>query len=127
RDAPEKNSGNRTAGKPVTGGRVKGMRYFTAYSQVASGLRKMTGARRSLLLQKITESRPAVRYFSFPGSDPLPQTRRNVSFSEPTLPEEPKRRTKTTHGLIYLGRLPECKKLKIWIRPVDSSLSGSII
>ncbi|MDP4131981.1 MAG: hypothetical protein Q8939_17620, partial [Bacteroidota bacterium] len=64
RDAPENNSGNRRAGEtPVTGGRVKGMRDFTAYPQVASGLRKMTGARRSLLLQKITESRPAVRYF----------------------------------------------------------------
>jgi hypothetical protein len=28
-------------------------------------------------------------------------------------------------GLIYPGRLPECKKIKIWLRLVDSSVLGS--
>ncbi|MDP4212843.1 MAG: hypothetical protein Q8926_09475 [Bacteroidota bacterium] len=120
RDAPEKNSGNRRVEKPVRRDRVKGMRDFTSYLPIPLGSGKITRAGRSLLLQKITESRSAAGYFSLSGSDPLPQTRRNVSaspWSEPTPPEEPKRRTKTTRGLIYLGRLPECKKLKIWLRP----------
>ncbi len=122
-DAPKKKSENRTVEEPVTRDRVKGMTDFTSYPQMASGVRKITRTRRSLLLQKITEGQSAVEYFSSTGSDPLLQTSRNVSgspFSEPEPPEEPKPRTKTTSGLIYLGRLPECKKLKIWLRPVDS-------
>ncbi|MEO7045288.1 MAG: hypothetical protein ABI091_08240, partial [Ferruginibacter sp.] len=129
-DAPEKNSGNRTAEEPLPGDRVKGMRDFTSYPQIPSGVRRITGVGRSLRLQKTTESQSAAGYFSFPGSDPLPQTGRNVSaspLSEPKPPEEPKLRTRTTSGLIYLGRLPACKKLKIWLRPVDSSFSGSVI
>ncbi|MFI5124735.1 MAG: hypothetical protein ACHQDF_05370 [Chitinophagales bacterium] len=123
RDAPEKNFGNRTVEEPVTGDRIKGMTDFTSYPPIPSGTRKITRARRSLLLQKITESPSAAGYFSSPGSDPLLQTGRNVSASPSGEPEppEPKPRTKTTHGLIYLGRLPACKKLKIWLRPVDSS------
>jgi hypothetical protein len=129
-DAPKKNSENRTVEEPVTRDRVKGMSDFTSYPQIPSGVKKITRTRRSLLPQKITEGQSAVEYFSSTGSDPLPQTSRNVSaspFSEPEPPEEPKQRTKTTSGLIYLGRLPECKKLKIWVRPVDSSVLGSII
>ena len=119
-DAPKKNSENRTVKEPVTRDRVKGMTDFTSYPQIPSGVRKITRTRRSLLLQKITEGQSAVEYFSSTDSDPLPQTSRNVSespFSEPEPPEKPKPRTKTTSGLIYLGRLPECKKLKIWLRP----------
>ncbi len=129
-DAPKKNSGNRTVEEPVTRDRVKGMTDFTSYPQIPSGKRKITRTRRTLLLQKITEGQSAAEYFSTTDSDPLPQTSRNVSespFSEPEPPEESKPRTKTTSGLIYLGRLPECKKLKIWLRPVDSSGLGSII
>src|SRR5450432_944539 len=126
-DAPKKNTENRTIEQPVTRGRKRGMTDFTSYSQIPSGLRKMTRSRRSLLLQKITEGQSADEYFSSTDSDPLPQTVRNVSFSEPEPPEKQKRRTKTTSGLIYLGRLPECKKLKVWLRPVDSSGLGSII
>ncbi len=120
-DAPKKNSENRTVEEPVTTDRVKGMADFTAYPQKPSGVRKMTRAGRTLLLQKITEGQSA-EYFSFPGSDPLQQTSKKISkspFSEPEPPVKPKQRTKTTNGLIYLGRLPECKKLKIWLRPVD--------
>jgi hypothetical protein len=122
-DAPKKKSGNRTAKGPVIRDRVKGMTDFTSYPQKPSGVRKMTRTRRSLLLQKITEGQSAVEYFSSTDSDPLPQTSRNISessFSETLPTEEPKRRSKTTNGLIYLGRLPACKKLKIWVRPVDS-------
>ncbi len=120
-DAPKKKSGNRTTKEPVIRDRVKGMTDFTVFPQMAPGVRKITRTRRSLLLQKITEGQSAAEYFSSTDSDPLPQTCRNVSessFSEPEPPEEPKPRTKTTSGLIYLGRLPECKKLKIWVRPV---------
>jgi hypothetical protein len=121
-DAPKKNSGNRTVENPVTRGRMKGMTGFTSYPQKPSGARKITRARRSLLFQKITTGQSAVEYFSSTDSDPMSQTCRNVSespFSEPEKPEQPKQRTKTTDGLIYLGRLPECKKLKLWLRPVN--------
>jgi hypothetical protein len=97
---------------------------FTSYPQIPSGLRKMTRTRRSLLLQKITEGQAAVENFLSNESDPLPQTSRNVSASSISEPEKPKPRSKTTSGLIYLGRLPECKKLKVWLRPVDSSGLG---
>jgi hypothetical protein len=120
-DAPKKNSENRTIEEPVTRDRVKGMRDFTLYLQISSRVRKITRTRRFLLLQKITESQSAVEYFSSTDSEPLPQTSRNVSASSISDPKPSKLRTKTTSGLIYLGRLPECKKLKIWLRPVDSS------
>jgi hypothetical protein len=84
----------------------------------------------SLLLQKIKEGQSGAEYFSSAQLDPLPQISRNNSespFSEPEPPGKPKSRTKTTSGLIYLGRLAECKKLKIWLRPVNSSDLGSII
>jgi hypothetical protein len=126
-DAPKKNSENRRIEEPVTRDLVKGMTDFTSYPQIPFGVRKITRKRRSFLLQKITEGQSAVEYFSSTGSDPLLQTSRNVSaspFSEPEPQEEPKRRTKTTSDLIYLGRLPECKKLKMWLRPVDPSVLG---
>jgi hypothetical protein len=129
-DAPKKNFKNRMVEEPVTRGRKKGMADFTSYPQIPSRVRKMTRSRRSLLLQKITEGQSADEYFSSTDSDPLPQANRNVSaspFRESEPPEEPKPRTKTTSGLIYLGRLPECKKLKIWVRPIDPSDIGSII
>jgi hypothetical protein len=114
-DAPKKNSENRTVEQPVTRDRVKGMTDFTSYPQIPLGVRKITRTRRSLLLQKITAGQSAAEYFSFTDSDPLPQTSRNVSessFNEPEPPKEPKPRTKTTSGLIYLGRLPACKNSK---------------
>ncbi len=129
-DAPEKYSENTTVKEPVTRGRVKGMADFTSYTQKPTGVRKITRARRSLLLQKITEGHSAVEYLSSTDSDPLTQTGRNISespYSEPELPEKRKPRTKTTSGLIYLGRLPECKKLKIWLRPVDTSFLSPVI
>jgi hypothetical protein len=122
-DAPKKNSGNIMVEEPVTRERVKGMTDFISYPQTPSGVRKITRTRRSLLLQKITAGQSVVEYFSSTGSEPLPQTGRNVSdslISEPKPQEEPKLRKKTTSGLIYLGRLPEYKKLKIWLRPIDS-------
>jgi hypothetical protein len=121
-DAPKKKSENSRVKEPAAGDRVKGMTDFTLYPPIPSGIRKITRTRRSFLLQKVTEGQSAIEYFSFNDSDPLPQSGRNVSespFNEPESPEEPNPRNKTTSGLIYLGRLPECKKLKIWIRPVD--------
>jgi hypothetical protein len=126
-DAPIKNFKNRMVEEPLTRGRKKGMADFTSYPQIPSRVRKITRARRALLLQKITEGQSAVEYFTSADSDPLPQTSSNISESPFSKPEETKSRTKTTSGLIYLGRLPECKKLKIWLRPVDSSGLGSII
>jgi hypothetical protein len=114
------NSEVRTVKEPLERGREKGMTDFNSYPKMASGARKMTRTRRSFLLQKITEGQSAVEYFSSTDSDPLPPTNQNVSASqasEPEPPEKQKPRTKTTSGLIYLGRLPECKKLKIWVRP----------
>jgi len=117
-DAPIKSSENRREKEPVTGDRVKGMADFTAHPQMPSGFRKMTRRHRSRLLQKITEGHSAEEYFSSTNSDPQPQTSRNISESPISDPQPPKTRTKTTTGLIYLGRLPECKKLKMWLRPL---------
>jgi hypothetical protein len=127
-DAPIKNTENRTIEQPVTRGRKRGMTDFTSYPQIPSGLRKMTRSRRSLLLQKITEGQAADEYFLSTHSDPLPQNSKSLlPINKPEPPEVSKPRKKTTSGLIYLGRLPECKKLKVWLRPVDSSGLGSII
>ena len=115
-NAPKKNSENRRIEEPVKRDHVKGMNDFTAYPQLPSGVRKMTRTRRSLLLKKITAGQSAVEYFSSTVSDPLPQAGRNISASPFSETNPPKQRTKTTSGLIYLGRLPECKKLKIWVR-----------
>jgi len=122
-EAPKKNSVIRTAEEPVKSDRVKGMTNFTLYPPIPAGVKKISRARRSLLLQKITEGHSAAEYFSSTDSDHLSQASRNVSespFVDTSQTQEPKPRTKTTSGLIYLGRLPECKKLKIWLRPVDS-------
>jgi hypothetical protein len=117
----DKNSENRTVKKPATSARAKGMTDFTLYPQTPSGVRKITRRRRSLLLQKIIEGQSAAEYFSSTNSDSLLPSSRNVSESQLNESEPSKSRTKTTTGLIYLGRLPECKKLKIWLRPADYS------
>ena len=120
-DAPKKNSENKTVEAPVTRGRKKSLALFASFPQIPIGVRKMTRARRSYILQKITEGQSAAEYFSPPGSDPLTHTSNDVlPISKPEPIEEPKRRTKTTNGLIYLGRLAECKKLKMWLRPVEA-------
>ena len=122
-DAPKKKSENKTVEKTVIRDRVKAMNDFTSYPQIPSRIRKIKRTRRSLLLKKITEGQSAAGYLSPPGTDPLPQTSHNVlPIIETDSSEKPKRRTKTTSDLIYLGRLPECKKLKMWLRPVDSSM-----
>lgn len=120
-DATKKKSESRIVKEPVTRDRVKGMNDFTLYPPMPSRIRKITRSSRSLLLQKITEGQPAVKYISATDSDPMPQISRNVSGSPVSEQAEPSRRTKTTSGLIYLGRLLECKKLKIWMRPVETS------
>ena len=128
-DVPKRNSENRIAEEPVTRGRKKSMAHFASYPQIPSRERKMTRARRSYLLQKITEGQSAAECFSSNNSDQQPPTRINIAespYSESEQTNEPKRRTKTTSDLIYLGRLAECKKLKIWLRPVDSSDGGPI-
>jgi hypothetical protein len=116
-DAPKKNSENKTVKEPVKRDSVKGLTDFTSYPQMPSGVRKISRRRRSHLLQKITEGQSAAEYFSSTNSCPLQQNSRNVSESLYSKPEKPKQQIKTTSGLIYLGRLPECKKLKMWLRP----------
>jgi len=122
-DAPKSDAKNRMAEEPLTRDRVKGMFDFTSYPQIPSRIRKMKRTSRALLYKKITEGQPAAEYFSAPDSHPLKQSGVHVlPMSKTESPEKPKPRTKTTNGLIYLGRLAECKKLKIWLRPVDSSM-----
>jgi hypothetical protein len=97
------------------------MRDFNSYLQIPSALRKTPGVRRAYLHKKIREAQPAAGYFSSDDSYSLSQTARNIlapALHEPEPQEKPKPRTKTTDGLTYLSRLPECKKLKIWLRPV---------
>ncbi len=117
-DSPKTNAKNEPVKEPVTRGRKKTMAHIASYPAFPSGDRKITRARRSFLLQKITEGQLAAEYFSPTDSNPLTQTSKNVlPISKTESSEEPKRRTKTTSDLIYLGRLAECKKLKIWLRP----------
>ena len=118
---PKKNSGSKTVEEPVTRGRARGMTGFITYPETPSP-NKITRTRRSLLFQKIIAGQPA-EYFSSSGLNPLPQSSIKLSespASEPASSAETQRRIKTTSGLIYLGHLPECKKLKIWLRPIDS-------
>ena len=126
-DAPIKSSENRRNKEPLTVDHVKGIRDFNSYPHTISGVRKMTRTDRSRLLQKITKGHSAEEYFSSTNSDPQPQTSRNISESPIGDPQPQNPRTKTTTGLIYLGRLPECKKIKIWVRQVDSSFLGTTI
>jgi hypothetical protein len=116
-------SADREVIEPVSKERVKGMSDFRSYP--SAGVRKMTRRHRSFLLQKIIEGQSAVEHVSCVDGQPIPQISRNISGFSPTSPEpsqEHKRKTKTTNGLIYLGRLPECKKLKMWLRPIESSI-----
>jgi hypothetical protein len=118
-DAPKKNSQNRTVSEAPTRDRVKGMADFTSFPENPSQ-KKLTRTRRSLLFRKIRAGLSA-EYFSPADSNPLIQSCSKLSESpgsEPASSADPKRRIKTTSGLIYLGRLAECKKLKIWLRPV---------
>jgi hypothetical protein len=127
-DAPDSTTKNRTVEEPMTRDRVKGMNDFTSLPQIPSRIRKMTRTHRSLFFKEIKEGQPAAEYFSPPGSDPLLQTSNHVlPMSKTESSEEPKWRRKTTSDMIYLGRLPECKKLKMWLRPVDSTGLRSII
>jgi len=122
-EAAKKDPEKKEPKEPLTRDCVKGMADFTAYPQMPSGIRNITRTRRTLLLQKTREAQSAAGYFSSTASDPLLQTRKTISESpnsEPETPVKPKPRTKTTSGLIYLCRLSECKKLKIWLRPVSS-------
>jgi hypothetical protein len=120
-DTPKKNCENRTDKKHIITDLVSSMRHFTSYPP--SGEKRITRRQRSLLLQKIAEGQSVSEYFPSTNAGSSLQHSRNISVSacnEPQPSEPPKRRTKTTHGLIYLGRLPECKELKIWVRPINS-------
>jgi hypothetical protein len=128
--APETSAEHRTVEEPSTREHFKDLRDFSSYLQTPSVLRKTPGIRRALLHKKIKEGRSDAGYFTSVESNPIPQPGRNVSAfppHEPELREKSKPRIKTTDGLTYLGRLPECKKLKVWLRPVDSAAADSII
>jgi len=114
-------SENKTIEKPAGRDRVKSMTDFTSYPHTPSCDKKITRRRRSILLQKITEGQSVVEYFSSHDYIPISQAAINIPASPTKESEPPKSRIKTTSGLIYLGRLPECKKLKMWLRPVDYS------
>ena len=121
-EIPKNNSENRTVEKPVTRDGVKGMTDFTSHPQTPSGVRKITRRRRSYLFQKITEGQSVSEYFSSTDLELLQQSMdKNLPESPLIKLERPNPRTKTTDGLIYLGRLPECKNLKMWLLPVGSS------
>ena len=117
-DLSKKKSENRMVEEPATKERFRNMRDFTSYPQISSPVRKITRTRRSYLLQKIIEGQSAVEYFSSPDSHPLTLPGRKVSETPISEREVSKLRTKATCGLIYLGRLPECKSLKMWLPPV---------
>ena len=109
--------------EPSVKDRVKGLADFTSYPQLPARDKRITRTRRSFLLQKIIAGDATSEYFSSAGSDTLQHSSRSISASSSDESTPSKRRTKTTDGLIYLGRFPECKKLKMWLRPLHSSLS----
>jgi hypothetical protein len=127
-DPSEKHFENRTVRESVSGDRVKDMTDFTSYPQIPGRVRKISRSRRAFLLQKIVEGHSKDENFSSSHSEFVPANGRKISeppTSEPKPLNKPKLRIKTTSDLIYLGRLPECKKLKMWLRPIVSSGLGS--
>jgi hypothetical protein len=119
-DSPKKKSESILDKESEASELVKGMRDFTSFPQTLSRFKKITRTRRSFLLQQITDGHSAAEYLSPPDSEPPLQTNRNISEYSSGKSQQTKPRSKTTDGLIYLGRLPECKKLKMWLRPVKS-------
>ncbi|HSZ34495.1 MAG TPA: hypothetical protein VK772_14365 [Puia sp.] len=120
-EIPKKKSENRVAEESGKEGQASGMRDFTSYPRIKSGVKKMTRIRRPILLQKITGAQSAAGSFSSHDYIPISQAVSNIPASPTKESEPPKSRIKTTRGLIYLGRLPECKKLKMWLRPLDNN------
>ncbi len=124
-EAPEKSLEYKTVRKPGKKDRVKGMKGFTSFPGSPAGVKKLSRKRRALLMQKITAGQSVAEYAASEHSDSQATTRIQVSATPLTEPVNLKTRKKTTDGLIYLGRLPECKKLKMWLRPLPSSAQGS--
>ncbi len=117
-ESPEKSLEYKTVRKPGKKDRVKGMSDFTSFPGSSAGVKKLSRKRRALLFQKITAGQSVDEYSSSENTDPQANTHSQVSASPLSEPEKPHSRKKTTDGLIYLGRLPECKKLKMWLRPL---------
>ncbi len=117
-ETPEKAFEYKTVRKSGKKDRVKGMKDFTSIPEKPAGVKKLSRKRRALLLQQIVEGQSVHEYAASEHSDPQANTRSQVSTTPLSEPEKPRARTKTTDGLIYLGRLPECKKLKMWLRPL---------
>ena len=127
-EAPDKHLENRTVKETVPGERVKSITDFTSYPPLPGGVKKITRSHRAALLQKITKDHSTAEDFSSSHPEFVPAIGRNISESltnESVLLKEPGKKVKTTSDLIFLGHLPECKKLKMWLRPIDSSNSGS--
>jgi hypothetical protein len=100
---------------------------FIAYPQGPSRVRRIRGRDRHRILQMMEERQAAIGYC--PSTDIDPRLRTEITISESLMSAkeargEPLKRKKTTDDLVYLGRLPACKKLKIWVRAVN--LSGYI-
>jgi hypothetical protein len=113
----QNNSLGRTVKEPVQD-RVCGMIDFTRYTPGSSGTRRIQSRRRSRILQRTNEERATARHAPSTVMVPLPRKEINMAVSTNVPKESLKdvKRNKTTDGLVYLGRLPECKKLKIWVR-----------
>jgi hypothetical protein len=118
-DSPEEKIDSRPAEETTNGDRVKGMPGFTAYRQGPSGTKRIRSHHRHRILQMMEERQAAIGYC--PSTDIDHWLRTEITISESSIGAkeeqgEPLKRKKTTDGLIYLGRLPACKKLKIWAR-----------
>jgi hypothetical protein len=126
-ETPKDNSGMKLVEQPAKSDPVDGMRDFTSFPQTHSGMRKTIRTRRFSLVPKIREDKSEDNYYSYADSNPPPQSENNIfqtTLFETAFQQQIKPRNKTTTGLIYLGRLPECKKLKVWLRPSVASDFG---
>jgi hypothetical protein len=125
---PEKELIEKEKIEPEKGHEVKGLKSFIRYpDQRPHKPGRIRKSRRHLVLQNVVQNTEFQT-----GSDFLDEQDRNtsarhkiVSLAQQKFKHTSKGTEEKISGLVYLCRLPECKSLKIWIRPSDfPSITG---
>jgi hypothetical protein len=119
-EAPEDVPAKRPAVEPVKRDCPSGMTGFTAYPAGPSGVRGIRSRRKARVMHGSSEGCVTNEYAASKSKRHSSQTGIYISASPESpkeLPDKPPPRNKTTNGLVYLCRLRECRKLKIWVRP----------
>jgi hypothetical protein len=119
-DAPDEIPAKRPDAEPTKRDRPSAVIDFTAYPAGPSGARSIRSRRRARVLPGNSEGCATTEYAASNYKRHQSQTGIYISESPESpkeLPDKPPSRNKTTNGLVYLCRLREYKKLKIWVRP----------